>query len=100
MAEAEDRIAGLEQGADDYLPKPFEPRELVLRIRTLLRRVPQETLPKVQEVRFGEPSFDLDRQPLRRGTDEVRSEERRVGKEGVRTCMSRWSPSHSKNKKK
>src|SRR5690606_8301809 len=40
MAEAEDRIAGLESGADDYLPKPFEPRELVLRIRTILRRVP------------------------------------------------------------
>src|SRR3546814_11370574 len=72
MAEAEDRITGLEQGADDYLPKPFEPRELVLRIRTILRRVPQEAAPKVQEVRFGEHSFDLDRQRLRRGTEEVR----------------------------
>lgn len=36
----EDRIAGFEAGADDYLPKPFEPRELVLRIRALLRRAP------------------------------------------------------------
>ncbi len=72
MAEAEDRITGLEQGADDYLPKPFEPRELVLRIRTILRRVPQETVPKVQEIRFGEHSFDLDRQLLRRGAEEVR----------------------------
>lgn len=39
MAEAEDRIHGLERGADDYLTKPFEPRELLLRIRTILRRV-------------------------------------------------------------
>ncbi|MBC7135514.1 MAG: response regulator transcription factor [Oceanibaculum nanhaiense] len=39
MAETEDRINGLERGADDYLSKPFEPRELLLRIRTILRRV-------------------------------------------------------------
>ena len=38
MGEASDRIGGLEAGADDYLPKPFEPRELLLRIRTILRR--------------------------------------------------------------
>ena len=38
MAEPEDRINGLEQGADDYLAKPFEPRELVLRIRNILQR--------------------------------------------------------------
>ena len=40
MAEPEDRVNGLEQGADDYLAKPFEPRELVLRIRNLLQRRP------------------------------------------------------------
>lgn len=45
MGEAEDRIAGFEQGADDYLPKPFEPRELILRLGAILRRnVPQTTL--------------------------------------------------------
>jgi two-component system phosphate regulon response regulator OmpR len=38
MGEASDRIGGLEAGADDYLPKPFEPRELLLRIQTILRR--------------------------------------------------------------
>ena len=38
MAEPEDRINGLEHGADDYLAKPFEPRELVLRIRNILQR--------------------------------------------------------------
>ena len=41
MGEAEDRIRGFERGADDYLPKPFEPRELVLRIRTILHRLRQ-----------------------------------------------------------
>ena len=40
MSEAEDRIAGLETGADDYLTKPFEPRELVLRLQAILRRKP------------------------------------------------------------
>ncbi len=43
MAEPEDRVNGLEQGADDYLSKPFEPRELVLRIRNLLQRRPRTT---------------------------------------------------------
>ncbi len=38
--ETDDRITGLEAGADDYLPKPFEPKELLLRINAILRRVP------------------------------------------------------------
>lgn len=42
MGETADRIAGLEIGADDYLPKPFEPIELVLRIKNILKRAPQE----------------------------------------------------------
>jgi two-component system phosphate regulon response regulator OmpR len=41
-AEADERIMGLESGADDYLTKPFEPKELVLRINAILRRVPVE----------------------------------------------------------
>ncbi len=72
MGEAEDRIAGLETGADDYLPKPFEPRELVLRIRTILRRVPAEPVAVRRELRFGGFSFDLDRRALRRGSQEIR----------------------------
>jgi len=47
----EDRIAGFEAGADDYLPKPFDPRELVLRIRAMLRRAP--TTPPPAEVHTG-----------------------------------------------
>ncbi len=42
MNETEDRIAGLEAGADDYLPKPFEPRELLLRVGNILRRAPRD----------------------------------------------------------
>jgi two-component system phosphate regulon response regulator OmpR len=72
MGEPEDRIAGLETGADDYLPKPFEPRELVLRIRTILRRVPAEPVEERRELRFGGFSFDLDRRALRRGSQEIR----------------------------
>ncbi len=62
----EDRIAGFEAGADDYLGKPFEPRELLLRIRALLRRVaapPPE--PPGGPVVLGEAVFDLDRGELR-----------------------------------
>jgi two-component system phosphate regulon response regulator OmpR len=63
----EDRIAGFEAGADDYLPKPFEPRELVLRIRALLRRAPAAA-PAAPEppgpVRIGTARFDLARGEL------------------------------------
>ena len=71
MGEADDRIAGLESGADDYLAKPFEPRELLLRIQSLLRRAP----PRVPAdsgapLSFGDLLFDVGRGDLRRG-DEV-----------------------------
>lgn len=57
MGEAEDRIRGLETGARDYLVKPFEPRELVLRINNILQRR-QQDLKAMYVVRFGEFSFD------------------------------------------
>jgi two-component system phosphate regulon response regulator OmpR len=60
----EDRIAGFEAGADDYLPKPFEPRELVLRIRALLRRAPTPATLPTGPVRVGTASFDLERGEL------------------------------------
>jgi two-component system, OmpR family, phosphate regulon response regulator OmpR len=70
MAEPEDRINGLENGADDYLTKPFEPRELVLRIRNILQRVPQPASGG-KELRFGACRLDLVRGELFRGSEPV-----------------------------
>ena len=66
----EDRIAGFEAGADDYLPKPFEPKELVLRIRALLRRAATPLSEAVVPVRLGRLHFDAGRGELR-GSDGV-----------------------------
>jgi two-component system phosphate regulon response regulator OmpR len=71
MGETEDRIRGLETGADDYLPKPFEPRELLLRIQSILRRVPPESTAS-PELSFGTLRFDPVRRVLRRGPEEIR----------------------------
>jgi two-component system phosphate regulon response regulator OmpR len=71
MAEPEDRVNGLERGADDYLGKPFEPRELVLRIRKLLQRAPAAAIGAPRELRFGPCRFDLARGELFRGGDAV-----------------------------
>src|ERR1700710_2276284 len=71
----EDRIAGCEAGADDYLGKPFEPRELVLRIRALLRRAPPlpvEADAQTGPVRIGDAEFDVARGELRDATGPVR----------------------------
>ena len=78
MGESEDRIAGLESGVDDYLAKPFEPRELLLRIRTILRRMVEPAPPSSAapatggEVLFGPFRFDLGQNILWRGTVPVR----------------------------
>ncbi|SCB12351.1 response regulator [Rhizobium multihospitium] len=70
MSEDTDRIIGLELGADDYLVKPFNPRELLARIRAVLRRVngvPQqqrETLKKARVVRVGQWRINMGRQEL------------------------------------
>ncbi|MCZ6523054.1 MAG: response regulator [Alphaproteobacteria bacterium] len=71
MGEAEDRIAGLEHGADDYLTKPFEPRELILRIATILRRAKRDEI-EAQGLRLGACAFDPGRGELRRGEEMVR----------------------------
>jgi two-component system, OmpR family, phosphate regulon response regulator OmpR len=71
MGAAEDRVRGFETGADDYLHKPFEPRELVLRIQSILRRMPREAGP-APEIRLGDCRFDLGREELSRGTEAVR----------------------------
>ena len=69
----EERISGLEAGADDYLAKPFEPKELLLRINAILRRVPQvaaDTGPKF--LHLGPVRYDVERGELWRGEDLVR----------------------------
>ncbi len=76
-AETEDRIAGFENGVDDFLGKPFEPRELSLRIASILRRAqPQATPSQVAQVQFGGFTFDLHRGELRRGDEVMRLTER------------------------
>ena len=55
-----DRIVGLELGADDYLPKPFEPRELLARIRAVLRRRTESPATAAQVLRFGSLEIDRD----------------------------------------
>ena len=72
MGEPEDRILGLERGADDYLPKPFEPRELLARIRTVLRRAPQARTPPLRAIRFGDCVFEIERQFLTRAGVPIR----------------------------
>lgn len=61
MAEAGDRIDGLEVGVDDYLTKPFEPRELLLRIDAILRRATPEV---VHTIHFGDFTFDVNKGEL------------------------------------
>ena len=72
--ETDDRIAGLEAGADDYLSKPFEPKELLLRINAILRRMPEpepeNTAPKV--LQLGPVRYDMERAELLRGEEAVR----------------------------
>lgn len=71
LAETRDRIAGLAAGSDDYLSKPFEPRELLLRIQSLLKRArPQTEEPR--EVVFGGFVFNLQRGDLARDGVPVR----------------------------
>lgn len=69
-AESSDRIEGLEAGSDDYLVKPFEPRELQLRIQAILRRRPTETSNK--DIWLGRWLYDGERNELRDDTEVVR----------------------------
>lgn len=76
-AETGDRVAGLEAGVDDYLAKPFETRELLLRIASILRRAAPKTVrPDATLVRFGDFAFNLERGELRQGDDVVRLTDR------------------------
>ncbi|WP_372884587.1 response regulator [Shimia sp.] len=72
--DTEDRIRGLEAGADDYLAKPFEPKELLLRINAILRRMPEltetEAAPKV--LQLGSIRYDIERGEMWQGDEIIR----------------------------
>jgi two-component system, OmpR family, phosphate regulon response regulator OmpR len=68
----EDRIAGFEAGADDYLGKPFDPRELVLRIRAMLRRATPPAAAASGPVQLGAAEFDPERGELRSAAGTIR----------------------------
>jgi two-component system phosphate regulon response regulator OmpR len=70
LSEPADRISGLASGSDDYLSKPFEPRELLLRIKNLLRRAGATIQP--DEVTFGAFVFNRKRGELRRGQENIK----------------------------
>ena len=68
--EAIDRVTGLETGADDYLPKPFEPRELILRIQNLINKTKENDLKKVIE--FENVKIDLNKQLIQKDGNEYK----------------------------
>jgi two-component system, OmpR family, phosphate regulon response regulator OmpR len=81
QADPSDRVTGLEIGADDYLPKPFETRELILRLGNILKRANGRDEPATgpagpESIRFGPFVFRLDRGELRRESELVRITER------------------------
>ena len=67
--EAEARIEGLQIGADDYVAKPFEPRELVLRIGNILKRTAPPQVITVEQIAFGPYIFHIERSELRQGEE-------------------------------
>ncbi len=73
LGEANARISGFESGADDYLPKPFEPKELVLRLQAILRRRPQKTAPEASaSFRVGRWIYDPVLNELQTGDEVLR----------------------------
>jgi two-component system phosphate regulon response regulator OmpR len=71
LDETASRIEGLELGADDYVSKPFEPRELSLRIANILKRAKPPSAPPPESVRFGSFVFHISRAELRRGEEVI-----------------------------
>ena len=74
-AEAEDRILGLEVGVDDYVAKPFEPRELLLRLQNILKRGKEPSGPR-DEITMGDFTFHVGRGELKRGEESIKLTER------------------------
>jgi two-component system phosphate regulon response regulator OmpR len=76
LSETDSRIAGLEAGADDYLPKPFDPRELILRINNILRRGGPPQVPKAEQIVFGPYTFQITRRELKNAGDTIKLTDR------------------------
>ena len=76
LAETDHRIEGLSAGSDDYLPKPFDARELLLRVQSLLRRHQRAPEPLIEQVTFGPFAFHIARKELRRDGEPVRLTDR------------------------
>lgn len=72
LSETDHRIKGLEAGADDYLIKPFDPRELLLRINAILRRGFPLNQPKIEQIVFGPYIFSISRRELRKGGEVIK----------------------------
>jgi two-component system, OmpR family, phosphate regulon response regulator OmpR len=76
LSETDMRIKGLEAGADDYISKPFDPRELILRINSILRRGGAPAKPKLEQIIFGGFSFNILKRELKRGAEVIRLTDR------------------------
>jgi two-component system phosphate regulon response regulator OmpR len=76
LSETDMRIKGLEAGADDYISKPFDPRELILRINSILRRGGAPAQPKLEQIIFGGFSFNIVRRELKKGAEVIRLTDR------------------------
>jgi two-component system, OmpR family, phosphate regulon response regulator OmpR len=76
LSETDMRIKGLEAGADDYISKPFDPRELILRINSILRRGGAPAKPKQEQIIFGGFSFNIVKRELKRGAEVIRLTDR------------------------
>jgi two-component system, OmpR family, phosphate regulon response regulator OmpR len=86
-SEAPHRVRGLEVGADDYLAKPFEPRELLLRITNILKRASRPAEQMAEAIAFGPFTFNTERGELKRGSDVIRITDRE--RDILRTFASR-----------
>ena len=76
LSETDMRIRGLEAGADDYISKPFDPRELILRINSILRRGGAPAKPKLEQIIFGSFSFNIVKRELKKGAEVIRLTDR------------------------
>ena len=76
LSETDNRVEGLEAGADDYLAKPFDPRELLLRLSSILRRGGPQPIPKLEQIVFGPYTFQIAKRELKKGGEPLKLTDR------------------------